>query len=677
MKLSLSIATATMAVVTVTARSQKGKDTTSSRPRRYLTEKGSLWVNEPASPPAKGQESRDSPPGSSYCTYLPNYQCYKNGWPTCCGSGGCPPQPPPCDVSTPSPTPPKAKTQSPTKGQEPKGPPPGSSYCTYSPNYQCYMNGWPSCCGSVGCPPQQPPCDVSTPNPTPPKGKTHSPTPTKSRKGQPTPSPTAKNSQKQTKSPTRRPTRRPTSRPTQRHFSNLRDKKCVRDERPSLVRNGQRFQFNLVESNARCVDADGDLYEYGQFDYVYSFNDCADACVYNAPTNLIDSGNFQGIDFDCRYNQCRCLYNEGTLNNRNSGGFDSTSRNEYGYGPVTGAKRNRSSRGIYCGKLASAEFLGADELLEADVTELWKMKDEGFREHARRVPAPSPVVSYPLPSIQYGTLDGTIPRHKASPTALNEVVGRVAFPGEPLITVVPAVRPSSQYVSVPRPPSHSPPAVPEPYYSSPALNESVGRLPFQRKASAQKPTLGASIPLSSSQSDHERFDQGTYAHEPSPSMVSSPNLLMAQAQSPIAPRLFVQMGKQCILNQLGDGDEEYQLVVEDMNNATWAFADRPARNEEVLSTKTFIKTSHRAFESDPPNVAVTFVDVDGGQHGPLVSIFVGATYEEDDLGALTATYNMKQSSKQANIVSIQSFFEAEESHVEFDDCSLFIDRLGR
>ncbi|KAL7530365.1 hypothetical protein ACHAWF_003355 [Thalassiosira exigua] len=87
------------------------------------------------------------------------------------------------------------------------------------------------------------------------------------------------------------------------------------------------------------------------------------------------------------------------------------------------------------------------------------------------------------------------------------------------------------------------------------------------------------------------------------------------------------MGKQCVLNQLGDaGGEEYQLVVEDMDNATWAFTDRPARNEEVLFTKAFVETSHREFGSDPPNAAVTFVDVDGGQHGPLVSIFVDATY---------------------------------------------------
>lgn len=41
-------------------------------------------------------------PGSSYCTYAPDYKCYKSGWPKCCGegNGGCPANQPKCDKSS-------------------------------------------------------------------------------------------------------------------------------------------------------------------------------------------------------------------------------------------------------------------------------------------------------------------------------------------------------------------------------------------------------------------------------------------------------------------------------------------------------------------------------------------------------------------------------------------------
>ncbi|KAL7549767.1 hypothetical protein ACHAWF_013030 [Thalassiosira exigua] len=107
------------------------------------------------------------------------------------------------------------------------------------------------------------------------------------------------------------------------------------------------------------------------FSEVYGFEDCADACIRDVPYNLIDSGDFQGIEFDCRHNECRCLYNEGTLSKRNSRVFDATDASESGYGEISGAERNRASNGIYCGNLAGAEFLEADEFLRADVTELW------------------------------------------------------------------------------------------------------------------------------------------------------------------------------------------------------------------------------------------------------------------------------------------------------------------
>ena len=126
-------------------------------------------------------------------------------------------------------------------------------------------------------------------------------------------------------------------------------------------------RFNLVGANARCTDEDGQYYEYGQIDDIEDFGQCADACVEDVDSDLLDT--FRGIDFDCGSNTCNCLYDQGTLDRRNSADFDRTSRYGQGYGSITGA--NRGSRGMYCGKLVGADVMGANEFLNADVTELW------------------------------------------------------------------------------------------------------------------------------------------------------------------------------------------------------------------------------------------------------------------------------------------------------------------
>lgn len=186
------------------------------------------------------------------------------------------------------------------------------------------------------------------------KRSTYSPTPQKS-------------SKEKTKRPTLTYSPTPNRSPTNR---------CVPDDRPRPVRGGQRFRFNLVKANAQCVDGDDQLYEYGQFNNVYDFTECANVCVKKVSSELIDSGSFQGIDFDCRRNECRCLYDAGTLDRRNSRRFERTNRNEYGYGSIDGARIDRSSRDIYCGKLAGAEIMGSNEFLNAHVTELWDMSGE-------------------------------------------------------------------------------------------------------------------------------------------------------------------------------------------------------------------------------------------------------------------------------------------------------------
>ena len=65
--------------------------------------------------------------------------------------------------------------------------------------------------------------------------------------------------------------------------SHSRDgRKCVDDEQPQVSHNG-RYRFKLVDDTAKCVDKDGDVYEYGQFDDVEEFSDCAEACVKGTP----------------------------------------------------------------------------------------------------------------------------------------------------------------------------------------------------------------------------------------------------------------------------------------------------------------------------------------------------------------------------------------------------------
>ena len=55
---------------------------------------------------------------------------------------------------------------------------------------------------------------------------------------------------------------------------------------PRTVRDGQRFRFNLGKANAQCVDGNDQLYEYGQFNDVDDFTECANVCVNDAVIGL-------------------------------------------------------------------------------------------------------------------------------------------------------------------------------------------------------------------------------------------------------------------------------------------------------------------------------------------------------------------------------------------------------
>jgi len=129
---------------------------------------------------------------------------------------------------------------------------------------------------------------------------------------------------------------------------------CVTDDRPRPVRNGQRYRFNLEASDAMCVDSENRRYEWGEFPNVRDFSACAEKCVNGVKEELATGSSFRGYDFDCARSTCRCLYDEGTLDSRNSGRFDRTNRNLPGEGSIAGSTTKKAT---YCAKLVGAEFL--------------------------------------------------------------------------------------------------------------------------------------------------------------------------------------------------------------------------------------------------------------------------------------------------------------------------------
>jgi hypothetical protein len=87
-----------------------------------------------------------APVGSGICTYTPDFNCYKSGRPSCCDENDGEDCP---DELTVCDNYPADFT--------------GGDYCTYSPDYTCYENGRPQCCDEnpLNCPKVKPSCDAS------------------------------------------------------------------------------------------------------------------------------------------------------------------------------------------------------------------------------------------------------------------------------------------------------------------------------------------------------------------------------------------------------------------------------------------------------------------------------------------------------------------------------------
>jgi len=134
--------------------------------------------------------------------------------------------------------------------------------------------------------------------------------------------------------------------------------RCVGNSSPNGIRrdgsdngNGPNFAFRLSGEDKQCTDYHGNLYSYGTFENIRSFEECAEKCVKDSPLELINDGVFRGFDFDCHFEECNCLFDRGSLNsNRNRQAFDRSSRREHGTGTID---RNGGlpGRGWYCGTL--------------------------------------------------------------------------------------------------------------------------------------------------------------------------------------------------------------------------------------------------------------------------------------------------------------------------------------
>jgi len=145
--------------------------------------------------------------------------------------------------------------------------------------------------------------------------------------------------------------------------------KCVGDPSPNGITrsgsnngNGSRFAFRLLnKGHEQCIDNRGEVYQWGRFTNIRSFEDCAEVCVKESPIELINDGVFRGFNFDCNKSQCMCLFDEGELdrlsNNKRSV-FRGTDRRGNGYDSIN---RNRGlyAPDVYCGSLVG--FMGEEE----------------------------------------------------------------------------------------------------------------------------------------------------------------------------------------------------------------------------------------------------------------------------------------------------------------------------
>jgi len=152
--------------------------------------------------------------------------------------------------------------------------------------------------------------------------------------------------------------------------------RCVGDPEPNAITrkgsdngNGSRFAFRLLNNgNEMCTSEVGEVYQWGKFNNIRSFEDCAVTCVEESPLQLINDGVFRGFNFDCKKKQCMCLFDEGGLDRltgRERSVFRGTDRKGRGYDSID-RNRGKYARDIFCGSLVGFMEEEAEVVLQTD-----------------------------------------------------------------------------------------------------------------------------------------------------------------------------------------------------------------------------------------------------------------------------------------------------------------------
>ena len=136
--------------------------------------------------------------------------------------------------------------------------------------------------------------------------------------------------------------------------------------------------------------------------------------------------------------------------------------------------------------------------------------------------------------------------------------------------------------------------------------------------------------------------------------------------------LFVQMADMCTLFR--DDDGVFYLESNKFHEDTEWFTDRPMQLEKTEPTSEWFGNFNEMFDDEKgmPNAALTIVDDDTSKD-VVVSVFAEAYVKEGESeGGVTYGYELKQSTEQESVLSLEDLMEGEES-VTFDHCSMFIE----
>ena len=144
--------------------------------------------------------------------------------------------------------------------------------------------------------------------------------------------------------------------------------RCVPKDHPRPVRDDHRCHLKQVKSHAQCVDDDGQRCEYGQFDDVLDLSECANACVKmydpNSSTCVASEvSTLMAVSTSAAACVIKVLWTVTAAKDLT----DPTA--------ISMDMAQSMDRSTYCGKLVGAKFMEANEILEADITELWDTND--------------------------------------------------------------------------------------------------------------------------------------------------------------------------------------------------------------------------------------------------------------------------------------------------------------